>query len=401
MNFKSPLAIYIIWHPSFKDGQKIADYLYSVFCRDSEKPLNRAIGIPVYFRKVNYKDQDFPKKINYNESIFNAIIPLIDDDFVTDKNYKSYIEDILSDSLANRGKTKVYPVAISKNAYGFSKLLGQLNFLRADKIEEKREFLTHNENNLFRYIRLNITHELCRLMLNMKKAVDEQESFEHLPPPIKLFISHSKHDDSKYEANKFKDFINSETQLKTFFDANDISFGSNFGDEIKRAIENSALVAFQSDSYAEREWCRIEVLTAKKHGCPVVIVNAIQNGEKRTFPYMGNYPSIRLKDNYEDIICLTLEQVLYNKYTRMLLDEITTLYGLRADSILSTTPELYSFLQLKDRKFEDNNDSAFKLIVYPDPPLGTEETELLLKMDNTYHFVTPTTIPSLILKKDD
>ena len=400
MNFKSPLAIYIIWHPSFKDGQGIADYLYSVFCRDFERPLNRTIGIPVYFRKVNYGDQEFPKKIDYDESFFSAIIPLIDDGFVIDENYKNYIEEILSYSIGSSGKTKVYPVAISKNAYGFSKPLSQINFLRADKIEVNKGCQTQqNENNLLRYLRLNITHELCRLMLNMKKAVDEKESFKHIPPPIKLFISHSKHDDSKYEALKFKDYINSETQLKTFFDTTDISYGSNFGDEIKRAVENSALVAFQSDSYSEREWCRIEVLTAKKHGCPVVIVNAIQNGEKRTFPYMGNYPSIRLKDNFEDIICLTLEQVLYNKYTGMLLNEITTLYGLRADSILSTTPELYSFLQLKEREFEGNSDSEFKLIVYPDPPLGTEETELLLNMDKTYHFITPTTIPSLILKR--
>jgi hypothetical protein len=399
MNFKSPLAIYIIWHPSFKDGQEIADFLYSVFCRDSNKPLNRTIGIPVYFRKVNYESLDCPKDIDYNESYYNAIIPLIEDDFVNDKNYKSYIEGILSDSLKSNGKTKVYPIALSKSAYGFSKALSQINYLRADRIKSKNECILREENVLFKYLRLNITHELCRLMLNLKKAVDEQESIEYTPPPIKLFISHSKHDDSKYEALKFKDFINSETQLKTFFDANDISFGSNFGDEIKKAVENSALVAFQSDSYAEREWCRIEVLTAKKNGCPVVIVNAIQNGEKRTFPYMGNYPSIRLKDNFEDIICLTLEQVLFNKYMGVLLDEITTLYGLKADSILSTTPELYSFLQLKERNLEVNNDSEFKLILYPDPPLGTEESELLFKMDDTYHFVTPTTIPSLILKR--
>lgn len=399
MNFKSPLAIYIIWNPSFKEGQGIADYLYSFFCRDSDKPLNRTIGIPVYFRKVNYLNQEFPKKIDYNESIYNAIIPLIDDYFVNDKNYKNYIEEILFYSLGSNEKTKVYPVAISKSAYEFSKPLSKINFLRADKIEEKSECLTRNENSLLRYLRLNITHELCRLMLNLKKAVDEQESFENLPPPIKLFISHSKHDDSKYEALKFRDYINSETQLKTFFDANDISFGSNFGDEIIRAVENSALVVFQSDSYSDREWCRNEVLTAKKHGRPVVIVNAIQNGEKRTFPYMGNYPSIRLKDNFEDIICLALEQVLYNKYTGMLLNEITTLYGLRASSILSTTPELFSFLQLKDREFEAKNNSEIKLIVYPDPPLGTEETDLLLNMDKTYRFITPTTIPSLILKR--
>lgn len=389
MKFTNPLAIYIIWHPDYLEGQEIADYLYSVFCRDTNKPLNKTLGIPVYFRKVNFQDLNHPILIDFEESDYTAVIPLVDNNFVLDQGYKNYIEKILVDT---NDKSKVYPVAINNTAYNLSDNLSKLNFIRAyDEMNTK--------DHLLSFLRLNLTHELCRLLLEMKKAVDESETFSYNAPPVKLFISHSKHDDFKYEAIKFRDYINSETQLKTFFDANDISYGSCFGDEIKKAVNESALVAFQSDSYSDREWCRIELLTAKQFGCPVVIVNAIENGEKRTFPYMGNYPSIRLNDNFKEIICLTLEQVLYNNYTRRLLDQITDLHDIKADSILSTYPELYSFLQLKNKTPQNLSEEGSKLVIYPDPPLGTEETDLLKQMDESYFFVTPSTLPSLIFLK--
>ncbi len=392
MKFTSPLAIYIIWHPNYSEGQVIADYLYSVFCRDTKKPLNKTLGIPVYFRKINFQDQNHPLMIDFDESEYTAVIPLINDDFVLDKGYNEYIEKILEETDTGRNKAKVYPVAISKSAYSSSEKLSKINFLRAyDEMKTKQD--------LFSFLRLNLTHELCRLLLEMKKAVDENEKLSYNAPPIKLFISHSKHDDFKYEAIKFRDYINSETQLKTFFDANDISYGSCFGDEIKKGVNGSALVAFQSDSYSDREWCRIELLTAKQFGCPVVIVNAIENGEKRTFPYMGNYPSIRLNNNFKEIICLTIEQVLYNNYTRRLLDQTTDLYDIKTDSILSSYPELYSFIQLKERIPVALNEEGAKLVIYPDPPLGTEETDLLKQMDSSYFFVTPTTLPSLVFIK--
>lgn len=394
MKYKSPLNIYIIWHPNYTDGQKIAQYLYSQLCRDYKKPLLRTLSIPVYFRFVPKLDSAYPKTINYDEAEYNAIIPLISDEFCLDKKYKEYIEMITED-CSKSNSNKLFPVAINKSAYMFSPILSKINFIRADRLDS----LECSKNNLLPYLKVSILHELCRMLLNMKSAVDEKESIYSASAPVKLFISHSKHDDTKIEALKFRDFINSNTQLKTFFDANDIEYGSNFGEEIKRSVKDSALVAFQSDSYSEREWCRIEVLTAKSLGCPVIIVNAVQNGEKRTFPYMGNYPSIRLReDNFMDIICVTLEQVLYNNFIAKHIDRITDLYGIRVDSILSSSPELYTFVQLKEKI--KNPDKEFHLSIYPDPPLGSEEMQILNEMNDDFHFITPIVLPSLLLKDE-
>lgn len=390
MNYKTPLAVYIIWHPDYSEGQKIADFLYSVLCRNAEKPLVRSLGIPVYFRSVKENGQNYPKEIGFSESEYTAIVPLVSDEFVNDKDYGNFIDQIYDVCNANKNKRRLYPVALSKYAYNVSTKLSAINFVRIDS--NKNVCGLDVNNSIQEQIKSPILHELCRLLMNMKKASDETETLE-VSPPVKLFISHSKHDESKLDAMKFRDYINSQTQLKTFFDANDIAYGSNFGDEIKKAAKESALVVFQSDSYADREWCRIEVLTAKSAGCPIVIVNAVQNKEHRVFPYLGNYPSIRFKENFLDIIDLTLEQVLFNLYTKKFIDALTDLYNIKAKNILTTSPELFNFIQLKEQKFAAGEN--FGLVIYPDPPIGSEEMEILNKLDKDFVFITPLTLPSI------
>lgn len=381
MRFKTPLSVFIVWHPNFSEGQQIADSLYSILCRDSSRPLIRSMGVPIYFRSTMANNSTQPIAIDFEESEHTAVIALVDDHFVVDSAFAKYLDSIFDSCNSAKNKRRVYPIAISKNAFQVSTKLAAINFIRVN-----------GSTNVISQIKGNVLHELCRLLLNMKKATDETDSLE-IAPPIKLFISHSKHDDSKIDAISFRDFINSETQLKTFFDANDIAYGSNFGDEIKKSVGESALVAFQSDSYADREWCRIEVLEAKSAGCPVVIVNAVQNKEQRTFPYLGNYPSIRFKGNFQEIIDLTLEQVLFNLYTKNFIDALTDLYQVKAKNILTTSPELFNFIQLKRQGL--NKGENFGLVIYPDPPLGSEETEILNELDNDYVFITPLMLPSI------
>lgn len=392
--FTNPLSVYIIWHPDYSNGQLIADYLYSVLCRDFSKPLIRSMGIPVYFRSMVTESSKQPIKIDFSESIYTAVIALVSDEFVVDAEYGNYLENICEECNSISDKRRVYPIAISKNAFNVSERLSTINFIRVVK-SINDDGSTDVKGNFCNQIKSPVLHELSRLLMNMKKATDEKDSLT-ISTPIKLFISHSKHDESKLDAARFRDYINSQTQLKTFFDTNDIAYGSNFGDEIKKAANKheSALVVFQSDSYSDREWCRIEVLEAKTAGCPIVIVNAIEHGEKRAFPYLGNYPSIRFKDNFLDIIDLTLEQVLFNLYTKLFLDSLTDLYGIKADRILSTSPELFNFIQLKAQALSDGE--KYALIVYPDPPLGSEEIDILNKLDSNFHFITPLTLPLLI-----
>ena len=164
----------------------------------------------------------------------------------------------------------------------------------------------------------DLLNDLSRLLFNITASFEVLHDF--VPPPVKLFISHAKLDGASI-AMDFRNYIRSETKLNSFFDANDIADGYDFEKEIAGGVRNSVLVVFQTDAYSSREWCRIEIITAKRYKSPIVVVDAIEVGEKRSFPYIGNAPSIRWKNNFSDIIDLALIQMLNNLYKELMLQK--------------------------------------------------------------------------------
>ena len=73
--------------------------------------------------------------------------------------------------------------------------------------------------------------------------------------------------------------------------------GLPFADFLQQSVEDiPILLAIQTDTYGSREWCRLEVLEAKKRSVPIVVLTATERGEARSFPYMGNVPVIRWTD---------------------------------------------------------------------------------------------------------
>lgn len=53
------------------------------------------------------------------------------------------------------------------------------------------------------------------------------------------------------------------------------------------------MLAFHTDQYSSRPWCRREVLEAKRLGAHILIVDALEAGDPRSFPYGGNVPIIQ------------------------------------------------------------------------------------------------------------
>ena len=48
------------------------------------------------------------------------------------------------------------------------------------------------------------------------------------------------------------------------------------------------MLAFHTDHYSSRPWCRREVLEAKRFGAHILIVDALDSGDPRSFPYGGS-----------------------------------------------------------------------------------------------------------------
>ena len=384
-----PLNIYIVWHPSSKVGKDVAEDLYSVFCRDYMNPLSRGIGIPVYFR-FQKVENDKPLKIDFKDAEKNAVVLLIDQEYYLDDGFREYTEEIVSRIDNNN---RVYPIALFDKAYSIGCNLSNLQFTDATKFLGKKISLDKDKHlaKAIRKIRTELLHDCARLILKFQPREEDDES-DRIGSPVKLFLSHAKKDGEEI-TKRFKRFIEENLKLDVFFDTVDIANGYDFAKQFEREVKHSALVVFHTDEYSNREWCRREVLIAKKHKSPIVVVHNIFEGEKRAFPYLGNMPTTVIGDKevigFYKILNLTLYQVLNNSYQLMLLEQYSNLYAKENTEIksLSTPPELLNFIDIKH--YKDSLGEKKLIMLYPDPPLGIEELTVLNDLDDDVEFLTP------------
>jgi hypothetical protein len=377
VTIKPPLGIFVIWHPEFRDGELYANLIFSQYKRDVTDPLSRGIGIPVFFRchePLLEIDFDFYKN--------TSVIILIDANMVNAAGYETYVNQILKDAS---NSTLILPVAIDNTAYNLSHRLSGFNFIRLYEKGLKTEYLI-----------AALSHEISRhlhLKKNLKKGKNKTP-----PPPLKLFISHAKADGVDL-ARKIKAYIESEYAFKTFFDANDIAFGYDFPQEIDQNLENAVFIAIHTDKYASREWCRREVLLAKQHNRPILILTCLKDGESRSFPYMANVRTVHyhpLDDRvWPRLISAVMQETLRVKYQELWAKYVILKKKLPIDpeSVFAYPPELVTVLTRKK--------ILKKTFFYPDPPLGTEELAILKQLDPGIKFLTPSSFlrPSTLKSK--
>lgn len=385
---KYPLSLYVVWHPDFKEGKIIANNLYSIFCRDVEQPLLRGLGIPVYYRSVSSQGEPIP--IDADSASRNAIVLLIDQNYIIDPDFQEYTKSLIKLVDDN---TRIYPIALCRQAYALEDL-NSYQFIRAYQGD-----LAAKENFDFsmKKIKTELLHDCARLLMNIQSTWEDRPG-DRVPSPVKLFLSHAKKDGLE-TTRKFKAFIDAELKLDVFFDTVDIADGYEFERQIEENIKkNTALVVFHTDEYSAREWCRIEVLLAKRNKCPIVVVHDVKSGERRAFPYLGNTPTIVLQSNetqsFIEIVNLTLYQVINNLFQNELLDLFRQRFNIKEDEFISLTspPELFNYIDIYKMKKGDDKPI---LVLYPEPPLGAEELKVLNEINNEIKFITPIHLPTL------
>ncbi len=350
---KMPLATYVLYHSDFTEGEACFNKIYQLLCRDIERPLTDGIDIPVY-ACVGSDDLE-TAKIHYDDSDKVAIIVLIDEKMFCSKYWRDYLQ-----TLSNKLPNNAYIYSVGLCEYAFE-ICPELNKFQGIVLSD------YSFENNWSLIEMRLLESLFRLMTNPAQKV-------------RLFISHAKKDCVDV-AKMFRDHLNQNTKLGSFFDENDILDGNDFAKQLENGVENSLLVVFNSDVYSEREWCRNEMLIAKKYDVPLVVVNCVQRKVKRLFPYVGNCPMIQYRDEEWDEIILTLLKVALNQvYQKQLLFTIQQEHNV--ETSIPYAPEPYTFTKLdKQKKMK---------VLYPEPPLGTEEKEVLLRFNEKIEFLTPT-----------
>lgn len=352
---KFPLLVQFEFHPASKEAAAAADYLHEVLNADPAVP---GLQIPTYFTPDDGSGEP-PEPAVATEADRVLVVLLADDHLAaaarkptkSGTTWGEYAAKLRA--LTEAAGHRFMPVQLTDSAWPIDKRLEDTNFLRAwaiDGVEERHKF---------------IARRLVHLLIRRLRPRPENED----APPVTIFLSHTKMD-LEHEPQVVKKLVAHLTATqpeKAWFDSGDISTGSRFAQEIEKGIKDTALLAIVTDSYSSRSWCRKEVLFAKHHQRPVVIVDAVQERETRRFPYSGNTPVIRWKaQDAQGVVDLLLREVLRHAYAEESLKQRKR----EGDVVLPAGPELVTIVHHRKEKDQP-------VVLYPDPPLGPEELEVL------------------------
>ena len=357
---QTPLSVYLLIDKNNRLASEIFNRFYTLLCRDVEKPLSDGLDIPVYL--ISNDENGEIKSIDFEQSEKNAIFFFADMAvYLGDTKWRDYILK-LKKQIEGGAPAVLYNVKQFEYAT-------DLSFIKKDQM-----IIPPNDDIIAGWYEVS-SHIYDCLIRYMKDMTQDK---------LKLFISHAKRD-GLVVAENLRNSLRSKTKLDSFFDKNDIIEGIDFQKQIKENVKSSLLMVLDSDAYGTRQWCQKEILCAKKYGVPIVVVDMHSDVITRTFPYMGNVPSVRLNDdNLDSAINLLLRTGLRYEYQKNYLTRIVKEGNDDDFDILSYQPELLDMHML-----EKNN------VLYPEPPVSEEERRILNSTKK--NFITPLEKEGLLL----
>jgi hypothetical protein len=363
------LVVYVAWHPAFAGGRAIAKKLYDHYRRELYENVAGGMGLSVLYRAEIDPAIGAPIGIDLEDGETAAIVLLFDENFAADDAYMAWARDLMERTDAGGLRARIFPVAIDGSLTRVGIAQQAIRYDRWEAIPEEQRL---------RRLTSDLTYQFSRMLrsyLEQLRRPDEPvAALDQYLKKVQIFLSHSKRDrDGERIAKLIREALFQGDGLATFFDVHDIPSGVRFDDAILHHVRFSAVVAIHTDSYSSREWCRREIIEAKRWNVPLVVSNCIADADERGFPYMGNVPIVRMDpqtvDRIDDVVARLLDEVLKDFLWRCRI-EIGKAYKTKDVVFLPRPPELISLASLEDRADADVT------LVYPDPPLGSEEQRL-------------------------
>ncbi|MBY0318865.1 MAG: toll/interleukin-1 receptor domain-containing protein [Reyranella sp.] len=326
--------VYVLWHPRCGNGDLLARSILQwlrpgigmgpeVFYRSAKAPGDQPYDLPLPL--PGEKDRRLPvpgSNHGKTRADHQIIVPLIDENFVTELPWRYWLQRLAKDSSQKR---TIFPVALDPTAYNMPDEIRQLNYLRPVGSPTTAAPATAEFTRMERSLLKQLTEAMCRLLLPRPASAKGRPGGDI--PKVNVFLSHAKQDGA-VPARRLRDYIYSQTQLAAFFDENDISYASTFATSIQNSLESmdtAALISVRSVQYAFRPWCRREFSvfrrprqesTARNKSqrwrlYPSLVVEALAGRDiSYGIPEAGNCPIIRWNEEDADLEELIITTVI-------------------------------------------------------------------------------------------
>jgi hypothetical protein len=384
------LEIYIVWHPADQRGGQVADEVVRHF---HGNPFTGLIGgaVEVYVRSEGWQHRGGPPRpIPYSGTALSsvvdsarltAVVPLLGTEFAAAVQdamggwYEFAQEILIAHGNAPR-QVGVFPILLDSGAASGT-VLGEI-FGGFQRLAEPPAGGAPEDKADLR----------CR---DLAQGIAQLANGDR-GSRLTVFISHTKwrgpgaEPDTSELVNQVRAII-ADTRLDDFFDASDLQPGQDWSGDLSKAARNSALLAIRTDLYASRPWCQREMLLAKRQGMPVVILDALGDGEERGSFLMDHVARVPIRRtgnswNLPDIrrgLNLLVDDCLKRALWRHQQDLATGRPELDVAWWAPHAPEPATLVAwLGERRAAGRSLSSQTLrILHPDPPLGEEELSVL------------------------
>ena len=361
-------ALYVIWHPAYTQGRELADRLRQHFGRDLYRFVTAERGVSILERSETAPGTRTPLPIDWNTAEFTAVVALTDATLVDDPEWADYVRDVARTAHAPGLPAGFFPVAMDGRVLD---LKFQQQALRWDRWD------TSDTDRTLR-LTTDLTHEFCRMLRSrlagLQHGGGEGVALERYLEKVRVFISHSKHDgDGEAVGRSIREWLHAHGPLESFLDVHDIPPGLSFEEVLLHQVGAGAVLAVHTDSYSSREWCRREVIEAKRRLVPMIAVNCVRDVDLRGMAYLGNVPVVRMEPGCTDRIGTVVGYLLDEVFRTWLWRCRVGPYLADPQGVLFTArpPELIALAALPS-----GDEGSTPTIVYPEPLLSTDEQRL-------------------------
>ncbi len=182
------LVVNVVWHPDFKDGEKLATRLYSFYRRDYLSNVGAGAGIPVLY--LTPTPESALPAVRTDNAEETATILLVDDCWMTDDAWLAWTHELEKATKASGLRSRIFPVAVSKDATQIGLVTEAVLWFEWAELEFEERF---------RRLTTDLSHQFCRMLrhwLNERTSPENPTAQRRkYREPVKLFVSHTKRDE--------------------------------------------------------------------------------------------------------------------------------------------------------------------------------------------------------------
>jgi SLOG cluster2/TIR domain len=375
-----PMAVHLVLQDNAAPDDQtrlLATQIYTRLARGS-----RPTSIPVHIwgGTVHAGVLEPPAQPPLSTTRRNAIILLIDQAFFdTRKQWKPYLDALVGSRVTDRDL--LLPVSICGDAHRVATALSDINCVQVGDPN-----LIVSDERIFQAIFTAILRLLPETRpQQFATPLTPSQMAATISAPPQVFLCHTK-SDGEMLAHNLRQYVYEQTQLSCFFDTHDIPHGEGVRSFITSSISSSCLLVIWTDRLLESRWCQFEILEARRQQRPLLVLDALSNQSPRIFPFLGNIPVVRWRENPAQILSALLLELVRARHLRTLFEALRGSQTNGPDFMLYP-PDIMEASSVLRRRDEATNRvaSVGGPVVYPDPPLPAEELAFLHETFPTLH----------------